>query len=96
MSELSQASCEVCRIGAPKVSDAEANELLQQIPDWSLLKVDGINQLQRKYKFKNFVTDGICQSTGRYCRRGRASPWHVSGMGQSDGYVVVAQHQRPA
>lgn len=55
MSELSQASCEVRRIGAPKVSDAEANELLQQIPDWSLLKVDGINQLQRKYKFKTLL-----------------------------------------
>jgi len=55
MSELSQASCEVCRSGAPKVSDAEARELLQQIPDWSLINVDGINQLQRQYKFKNFV-----------------------------------------
>ncbi|WP_201617896.1 4a-hydroxytetrahydrobiopterin dehydratase [Psychrobacter urativorans] len=55
MTELSQASCEVCRIGAPTVSDAEANELLKQIPVWSLINVDGINQLQRQYKFKNFV-----------------------------------------
>ena len=55
MSELSKASCEVCRIGAPTVSDAEASELLKQIPDWSLINVDGVNQLQRKYKFKNFV-----------------------------------------
>ncbi|MEC5209544.1 4a-hydroxytetrahydrobiopterin dehydratase [Psychrobacter sp. PL15] len=55
MTELSQASCEVCRIGAPTVSDAEASELLKQIPDWSLINVDGVNQLQRKYKFKNFV-----------------------------------------
>ena len=56
MTALSQASCEVCRSGAPKVSDAEANELLQQIPDWALIEVDGISQLQRQYKFKNFVT----------------------------------------
>ncbi|WP_350559794.1 4a-hydroxytetrahydrobiopterin dehydratase [Psychrobacter sp. CAL346-MNA-CIBAN-0220] len=55
MSELSQASCEVCRIGAPTVSDVEASELLKQIPNWSLINVDGVNQLQRKYKFKNFV-----------------------------------------
>ncbi len=53
---LSQASCEACRVGAPKVDDTEAHELLQQIPDWSLIEVDGINQLQRQYKFKNFVT----------------------------------------
>ena len=55
MTTLSQASCEVCRIGAPAVSDNEATELLQQIPDWSLIEVDGIKQLQRQYKFKNFV-----------------------------------------
>lgn len=56
MTELSQASCEACRIGAPKVSEAEACELLPQIPDWSQIKVDGIDQLQRQFKFKNFVT----------------------------------------
>ena len=55
MTTLSQASCEACRIGAPTVSDSEAKELLQQIPEWSLIEVDGIKQLQRQYKFKNFV-----------------------------------------
>ena len=55
MTTLSQASCEACRIGAPAVSDSEAKELLQQIPEWSLIEVDGIKQLQRQYKFKNFV-----------------------------------------
>ena len=55
MTTLSQASCEACRIGAPTVSDSEAKELLQQIPEWSLIEVNGINQLQRQYKFKNFV-----------------------------------------
>ncbi|WP_296210388.1 4a-hydroxytetrahydrobiopterin dehydratase [Psychrobacter sp. UBA3480] len=56
MTALSQNSCEACRIGAPKVDEAEAKELLPQIPDWSLIEVDGIQQLQRQYKFKNFVT----------------------------------------
>ena len=55
MSALSQASCEVCRIGAPKVAEAEAQELMQQIPDWKIIEVDDIQQLERKYKFKNFV-----------------------------------------
>ena len=56
MTALSQNSCEACRIGAPKVDEAEAKELLPKIPDWSLIEVDGIQQLQRQYKFKNFVT----------------------------------------
>ena len=55
MTTLSQASCEACGIGAPTVSDNEATELLQQIPEWTLIEVDGIKQLQRQYKFKNFV-----------------------------------------
>ena len=55
MTTLSQASCDACRIGAPTVSDSEAKELLQQIPEWTLIEVDGIKQLQRQYKFKNFV-----------------------------------------
>lgn len=55
MTALSQASCEACRIGAPKVTEAEAQELMQQIPDWKLIEVDDIQQLERQYKFKNFV-----------------------------------------
>ena len=55
MTELSQASCEACRIGAPKVTESEAQELMQQLPEWSLIDVDDVQQLQRQYKFKNFV-----------------------------------------
>ena len=59
MTTLSQASCEACRIGAPTVDDTEARELLTQIPEWSLIEVDGIKQLQRQYKFKNFVASMV-------------------------------------
>ena len=55
MSALTQASCEVCRIGVPKVTESEAQELMKQIPEWSLIEVDDIQQLKRQYKFKNFV-----------------------------------------
>lgn len=55
MTTLSQASCEACRADAAIISDAEAQELLAQIPDWSLIEVDGIKQLQRQYQFKNFA-----------------------------------------
>lgn len=55
MTTLFQSSCEACRIGAPTVTQDEANELMTQIPEWSLVDVDGIKQLHRVYKFKNFM-----------------------------------------
>ena len=55
MEILFQKKCEVCQIGAPQVTDEESVEMLQQIPDWQLIKVDGVNRLQRIFKFKNFA-----------------------------------------
>ncbi|MFT4928499.1 MAG: 4a-hydroxytetrahydrobiopterin dehydratase [Phenylobacterium sp.] len=54
MSELSSKSCVACRGDAPKVSDAELAELMAQIPDWTPQVHDGIMQLERVFKFKNF------------------------------------------
>ncbi|WP_199611529.1 4a-hydroxytetrahydrobiopterin dehydratase [Flocculibacter collagenilyticus] len=54
MSELNQMKCEACRADAPKVSDEELAELMGQIPDWTPKAVDGVMQLEREYKFKNF------------------------------------------
>ncbi|MDO4433127.1 MAG: 4a-hydroxytetrahydrobiopterin dehydratase [Alysiella sp.] len=54
MSELKQQQCEACRADAPKVSDDELPELMRHIPDWQPIVMDGILQLQREFKFKNF------------------------------------------
>ena len=54
MSELSAQKCEACRADAPKGSDEELAELVKQIPDWTPIVVDGIMQLERVFKFKNF------------------------------------------
>ncbi len=51
---LVQQNCEACRADAPKISDDELRELMPQIPDWQVIVVDGIMQLQRVYDFKNF------------------------------------------
>ena len=51
---LSEQKCEACQAGAPKVSDDELASLISQIPDWAPIVVDGVMQLQREYKFKNF------------------------------------------
>jgi len=51
---LSESKCEACQAGAPTVSDEELAQLMGQIPDWAPIVVDGVMQLQREYKFKNF------------------------------------------
>lgn len=53
--ELSMQQCVACRKGAPTVSDTEAKELLQQVPEWRIFNRDGINKLERVFTFKNFV-----------------------------------------
>ena len=54
MSELTAQKCEACRADAPKVSDEELAVLIKEIPDWTPNVVDGIMQLERVFKFKNF------------------------------------------
>ncbi|AMG29152.1 4a-hydroxytetrahydrobiopterin dehydratase [Grimontia hollisae] len=54
MKQLTELQCEACREGAPRVDGDEAAGLLTTLPDWQLMEVDGIDQLQRVYKFRNF------------------------------------------
>lgn len=55
MTDLTERRCEACRAGAPQATQEEIEEYMPQIPDWRIVEVDGVNQLQRVYKFKNFV-----------------------------------------
>ncbi|MBG22532.1 MAG: 4a-hydroxytetrahydrobiopterin dehydratase [Idiomarinaceae bacterium] len=54
MSDLKQQKCEACNAEAPKVSDEELAELMREIPDWTPVTRDGVMQLEREFKFKNF------------------------------------------
>jgi len=54
MFDLSKQSCEACRADAPKVSDEDLRLLMPNIPDWSVIVVDGVMQLTREFQFKNF------------------------------------------
>ncbi|GLP94831.1 4a-hydroxytetrahydrobiopterin dehydratase [Paraferrimonas sedimenticola] len=54
MSDIAELKCEACQAGAPTVTDAELAELVKQIPDWSVEVREGVMQLERVYKFKNF------------------------------------------
>jgi 4a-hydroxytetrahydrobiopterin dehydratase len=54
MSDLSQKSCEACKVGAPRVTESEIREYSKHIPDWTIIKIDGIEHLHRVFKFPDF------------------------------------------
>ncbi|HEU4560805.1 MAG TPA: 4a-hydroxytetrahydrobiopterin dehydratase [Longimicrobium sp.] len=56
MTELAKGHCEPCHKGAPKVTAAEASEILRQIPGWTIAEVDGVERLERLFTFPDFAT----------------------------------------
>ncbi|OOG23678.1 4a-hydroxytetrahydrobiopterin dehydratase [Thioalkalivibrio denitrificans] len=55
MSGLSAETCEACRVGAPTVTEEEMKTLGKEVPEWSVVERDGIKQLERVFRFDNFV-----------------------------------------
>ena len=55
MSQLTLDRCAACEAGAPRVSDAEAAELMRQIPEWKRVEREGVPRLERAFKFKDFM-----------------------------------------
>ena len=47
MSLLTNEKCTACRRDSPQVTEAEIQELKPQVPEWSVLKREGIQQLER-------------------------------------------------
>ncbi|MEQ3697624.1 MAG: 4a-hydroxytetrahydrobiopterin dehydratase [Pseudomonadales bacterium] len=54
MMSLAEQQCEACRADAPQVSDEELATLIREIPEWTPEVRDGVMQLERVYKFRNF------------------------------------------
>lgn len=55
INDLSEKTCSACRVGAPQVTAIELANALRNLPDWSVVEIDGVKQLTRVYTFKNFV-----------------------------------------
>lgn len=55
MDNLSSLKCVACRGGEPTLTDVEIVEMHPQVSEWQVIQVDGINRLERVFKFKNFV-----------------------------------------
>lgn len=55
MTRLSEQRCEACRADAPSVASEEQDALLMELPNWEVIEVNGVGQLQREFRFRNFV-----------------------------------------
>lgn len=55
MDHLTDKACTACRAGAPLATPQETADYLAQLPGWQITVVDGIDQLQKNFAFKNFV-----------------------------------------
>lgn len=55
MDKLETLHCEACRAGAPLVTADELTVLMLQIPEWKIQTRDNIMQLERVYRFNDFV-----------------------------------------
>jgi 4a-hydroxytetrahydrobiopterin dehydratase len=54
MEELHKRRCEACKMGAPVVTEEQANELIVNIPSWKRLFHDGVDKLMREFYFVEF------------------------------------------
>ncbi|MDZ7853119.1 MAG: 4a-hydroxytetrahydrobiopterin dehydratase [Halomonas sp.] len=54
MSQLSKQQCEACSIDAPRVTEDEIEQYKADIPEWQIVDRDGIMQLERSFKFRDF------------------------------------------
>ncbi|CAN5714267.1 4a-hydroxytetrahydrobiopterin dehydratase [soil metagenome] len=54
MSQLSEMKCEPCRSGTLSMTDEAIAEYREQIPEWGVVKRDGVPQLERTFAFPDF------------------------------------------
>ena len=55
MINLAAGKCVPCRGGEPALTTAEIADLRLHVPQWQLKEVDGIQRLERVFKFKNYA-----------------------------------------
>ena len=54
--DLAHGRCIACRKGEPVLSDPEIASLLALLSGWTLQEQDGVKQLRKSYRFKDFTT----------------------------------------
>jgi 4a-hydroxytetrahydrobiopterin dehydratase len=54
MPKLTELKCIPCRGGEPPLGTSEIDNLLLQVPGWTVTEHDGIPRLERAFKFPDF------------------------------------------
>lgn len=54
MQTLAEQKCSVCQVGDTPLTGAEIEKYLREVPGWRLINVDGVPQIQRAFKFKDY------------------------------------------
>jgi len=54
MRELADMRCVPCSGDVPRLSEIEIRELQELIPDWHLVEQDGVQRLERSYRFREY------------------------------------------
>ena len=55
MPNLSQMKCVACRGGEPTLTEEQITKFQPQVPEWQVKEVNGMQRLERVFKFKNFA-----------------------------------------
>lgn len=55
MTQLANESCAACQAGVPVLTSAEISIVQDDIPDWDVITVDGVQRFVRAFSFKNFA-----------------------------------------
>ena len=55
MEDLLKQKCVACRADAPRVTDDELPQLLQEIPDWQPITKESVLMLNKVFKFDDYV-----------------------------------------
>ncbi len=53
--QLNGMKCEVCKAGAPPISNEATLEFKKQIPDWRIVEECGVPRIERTFEFPDFV-----------------------------------------
>jgi len=53
---LVKQKCVACRAGSPRVTPEEVAEFRPQVPEWAITQADGIDRLERTFRFDDFAS----------------------------------------
>lgn len=80
---LATEKCEACRADSPRVTDAEAQQLLRELSDWRIVEQDGVQRLQRVFQFKDFVSAlTFTNEVGRIAEEAQHHPLIITEWGR--------------